>query len=165
MSVLKDETVQKHGVVLLWDMMSEYSEGYDDFEAYRLATRTACAIPVRLVARYLLYESEKWNHVIDVLNRFISPHARARTRGLNGPRRNVMYSLGCLGIPYHCMPVDGNGNINLTTLNAWIETRQNAELPESKRKELVPSPWYDTTEASTGNDPVSKRRKKLCSTS
>ncbi len=127
MIALKDESVQKLGVVVIWDMMSEYPGGHD-YEADRMAIQTVSILPVRPVARYFLYNSEMWDHVIDVLNQLNTAHARARTRSIKGSYDEVMQALACLGISRHSIPAKKNGEINSIGLNQWVEARKKEEL-------------------------------------
>jgi hypothetical protein len=83
MTALQDESVQKLGIVVVWNIMSEYSGGYD-YEADRMAIKTITALPIRPVARYIIFQCKLWNQVIEVLNHLISPHLRARTRSIHG---------------------------------------------------------------------------------
>jgi hypothetical protein len=71
------------GIVFVWNIMSEFSGGYD-YEADRMAIQTAASIPVRPVARYIVFQCMIWNQFIDVLNHMITPHLRARTRSICG---------------------------------------------------------------------------------
>jgi hypothetical protein len=83
MTALQDESVQKLGIVVVWNIMSEYSGGHD-YEADRMAIKTITALPIRPVARYIIFQCMLWNQVIEVLNHLISPHLRARTRSIHG---------------------------------------------------------------------------------
>lgn len=134
MIALKDESVQKLGVVVIWDMMSEYSGG-QDYEADRLAIQTVNAVPVRLVARYLLYDSHVWDHIIDVLNQLITPHARARTRSIKGSYDEIMQAITCLGISHRSIPAKENGEMDLLSWKNWIDARNEEESSFDNRKE------------------------------
>ena len=125
------------GVVVVWDMMSEYSGGHD-YEADRLAIQTVNAVPVRLVARYLLYDSHVWDHIIDVLNQLITPHARARTRSIKGSYDEIMQAISCLGISHRSIPAKRNGEMDLISWKNWIDARNEEERsfdnPKQKRE-------------------------------
>jgi hypothetical protein len=145
MTALQDESVQKLGVIFVWNIMSEFSGGYD-YEADRLAIQTAAAVPARPVARYLIFKCNLWKQVIEVLNHMISPYLRARTRSIHGCHEEVMYSLECLGIPCDSIPTD-DGRVILENQKQWIAQRKRTERTEA------PS---DTTKTKRR---VSKRRK------
>lgn len=163
MSALKDTKVQKLGVILLWDMMSTYKGCYH-YEADRMAIRTVGILPIRPVARYLLYESKLWDHVIDVLNRLITPHVRARTRSIGGSREEILHALSCLGIPYHCVPTDECGNMDLTNVKRWIDARTKKELKMQGNKRRWDRPWNDReAESEPELNQTKRRRKAFCS--
>lgn len=106
--------------------MSKYPGGHD-YEADRLAIKTIGTIPIRSVARYLLYDSHMWDHVIDVLNQMITPHARARTRSIKGSYDEVMQAIACLGIPTHTIPAKKNGDVDVLSLSRWVDARKAEE--------------------------------------
>eukprot|EP00339_Tiarina_fusa_P027317 CAMPEP_0117080352 /NCGR_PEP_ID=MMETSP0472-20121206/56695_1 /TAXON_ID=693140 ORGANISM="Tiarina fusus, Strain LIS" /NCGR_SAMPLE_ID=MMETSP0472 /ASSEMBLY_ACC=CAM_ASM_000603 /LENGTH=319 /DNA_ID=CAMNT_0004807961 /DNA_START=69 /DNA_END=1026 /DNA_ORIENTATION=- len=117
MTALQDESVQKLGVIFVWNIMSDFSGGYD-YEADRLAIQTAAAVPARPVARYLIFKCALWKQVIEVLNHMISPYLRARTRSIHGCHAEVMYSLKCLGIPCDSIPSD-DGRVVVENQKKW----------------------------------------------
>jgi hypothetical protein len=145
MTALKDESVQKLGIVAVWNIMSEFSGGYD-YEADRMAIQTFAAVPVRPVARYIIFQCMLWNQVIEVLNHMISPNLRARTRSIYGSYHEAMYTLMCLGIPYESIPTTEDGKMRLGHLKQWIAER--------RKKESA-----DRLEGSTSETNARKRRK------
>jgi hypothetical protein len=130
MTALQDESVQKLGVIFVWNIMSDFSGGYD-YEADRMAIQTTAAVPLRPVARYLIFESMLWKQVIEVLNHMISPYLRARTRSINGCHSEVMHSLKCLGIPCSSIPTTDDGSITLDNQKQWIAQRKRTERAEA----------------------------------
>eukprot|EP00934_Nitzschia_sp_Nitz4_P009185 Nitzschia sp. Nitz4//scaffold4_size323378//317749//319957//NITZ4_000718-RA/size323378-augustus-gene-0.62-mRNA-1//-1//CDS//3329553573//9175//frame0 len=93
MAELEDENVQKQGVVMLWDLMMEYTGGYD-YEAHRLMLKVWTALPYRVVARYIMFQSDLWKQVLDVIHHFVHSSLRARTRWIQGSSAEVTYALG-----------------------------------------------------------------------
>jgi hypothetical protein len=106
MLALKDESVQKLGVVSVFNMLAQSYCGRHDYEADRLAYQTISAIPVRVVARYNVYESDTWDHVVGVLTYLASPCIRVRTRNIKGTWQYALYALISLGVPVECIPTD-----------------------------------------------------------
>ena len=161
MIALKDESVQKLGVVVIWDMMSEYSGG-QDYEADRLAIQTVNAVPVRLVARYLLYDSHIWDHIIDVLNQLITPHARARTRSIKGSYDEIMQAISCLGISHRSIPAKRNGEMDLISWKKWIDARNEEErsLENHKQKRESTQQLHNAERSCMVGGPA--KRSKLC---
>lgn len=106
MLALKDESVQKLGVVSVFNMLAQIYCGRHDYEADRLAYQTIGAIPVRVVARYYVYESDTWDHVVDVMTYLASPCIRVRTRNIKGTWQYALYALISLGVPVECIPTD-----------------------------------------------------------
>lgn len=125
----EDEEVQKHGIVVIWNLMSEYRGGYD-YEVDRLAIQTASALPIRFAARYVIYESVVWKQVIDVLNHLIPSHLRVRTRNIQGTCDEVKYKLMCCGIPGEAIPITSTQDEKVDLLRnhkSWISCRQKKE--------------------------------------
>jgi len=162
MVALKDESVQKLGVVVIWDMMLKYP-GVHDYEADRMAIQTLCSIPIRPVARYLIYDSQLWDHVIDVLNQLITPHMRARTRSIKGQYDEVMQAMACLGIPRDAIPVNKNGEMDLTSLSQWVENRRKDESFSSYRKRQIKpcSMRHENTGSPSDVGPVKRRKTEI----
>lgn len=106
MLALKDESVQKLGVVSVFNMLAQIYCGRHDYEADRLAYQTIGAIPVRVVARYYVYESDTWDHVVDVMTYLASPCIRVRTRNIKGTLQYALHALISLGVPVECIPSD-----------------------------------------------------------
>ena len=140
MTALKDESVQKLGVIFVWDIMSAYSPGGYDYEAHRMAIKMAMTIPARPVARYLIFENKLWEQVIEVLNHMIGPYLRARTRSIHGSYWEVMYSLSCLGIPCSSIPTTPSGKRQLENQKSWIAQWKRSELSPSLDKEVEQMP-------------------------
>jgi hypothetical protein len=100
MSALKDESIQKHGVVSIMNMMALKYCGSIDYEAHRLAYQTISAIPVRVVATYHVYESGVWDHTVDVLTHLAPSCIRLRTRSIKGSCEYALRALVSVGVPY-----------------------------------------------------------------
>ena len=148
MTALKEESVQKLGVIFVWNMMSDYSGGCD-YEGDRMAIKTTAAVPIRTVARYLIFQCPLWKQVIEVLNHMISPHLRARTRSIHASSNSeAMYSLNCLGIPCNVIPVTYEGKISLDNQKRWIDKRKRLERSND-----------DSQAAETA---LPAKRRKLC---
>lgn len=136
MTTLRDESVQKLGAVVVWNIMSDYKGGYD-YEADRMAIQTVGSLPIRLVARYVLFQSNLWNQVIEVLNYLISPELRVRSRSIQGDYGEVMYSLACLGIPQECIPTNKNGDLKLDNLQQWIREQKKFECRDHRESKKI----------------------------
>ena len=143
MTALKDESIQKHGVVSILNMMALKYCGSIDYEAHRLAYQTMSVIPVRVVAKYNVYESGAWDHAVDVLTHLAPSCIRLRTRSIKGSWKYVSRALVSVGVP------DPKGWIFLT------ETKDESKETASHRLTFD----HETEQSSTIRQP---KRSKLC---
>lgn len=146
MTALKDEEVQKLGIVFLWNMINDFNGGHD-YAVDMMRIQTISAIPVRPVACYNIFQSKLWNQVIEVQNYMISPKLRARTRSLCGSYSEIMHLLICLGIPYEYILTKKDGEMLLNNPNQWIAERMKIESAD----------WL---EYSTARNSTRRKRKR-----
>jgi hypothetical protein len=74
---------QKLGIVLLSSYMDDFQSCFP-YELVRKGLRFEQAMPVRLVAHYILFQKNCWKPVIDVVCHMSSPTQRMRTRSIFG---------------------------------------------------------------------------------
>jgi len=106
MLALKDESVQKFGIVSVLNMVATKYRQNVDYEAHRLVYQTIGCLPVRIVAQYYAYDSNVWTHVVDVLTHLANPGIRVRTRSVTGPQQYVLFALAALGVPSNCIKTE-----------------------------------------------------------
>lgn len=157
MQALKnDPIIQMNGIVSVLNLVYasyDYRGGYD-YEPDRMAYDTIAAIPVRIVARYIVHESDAWDHVVDVLAHLPSLHIRTRTRTIKGSKEELFFSLKAIGVhAAACLtrPSKKNANKNCsdeigTENQAICQSRKHqlsctSSLQGPKRRRVSMSPY------------------------
>ena len=108
-----------------------------DHEFLRVVTGLIPALPIRIVALYLIVQSHDgssstgrhpasplWMKAVELITMITTSFIRVRTRILYGSYVENIYNLMCLGIAPKLIPIDCNGNPKTDILRYYIQQRR-----------------------------------------
>jgi hypothetical protein len=116
------------------------------------------ALPLRVVALYLIVQSNDagsnarkgsavlWMKAVELITMMLPPFIRVRTRILHGSYVENMYSLMCLGLSPHTIPIDAAGNPKTDLFHYHLQLRQIYESGmQPQQQQLQPPPEAQQT--------------------
>lgn len=145
MTLLEDETNQIKGVTAVgyeigrsplerYDHMDDFSfemsshgHGGFDRDLAKQITTIPLSVPVRPVGYHLCADSDQWVATLNMVVATICKFMRLRMRLHHGSDQECKYQLMTHGIPADVIPVEPDGNVNLTNHLEWIEMRRALE--------------------------------------
>jgi hypothetical protein len=146
MSILEDPVNQIKGVVavgyevgrLPLDRFDGLAEGNVGFEMYnadggfdrdlaRQIVSVPLSVPARPVGYHLCTDSHQWVGILNMVMVTLCKFIRLRMRIHHGSDQECKYALMTHGLPTGCIPVDPEGNVDLTMHMDWIENRRHID--------------------------------------
>jgi hypothetical protein len=146
MSILEDPVNQIKGVVavgyevgrLPLDRFDGLGEGEGGFEMYnadggfdrdlaRQIVSVPLSVPARPVGYHLCTDSHQWVGILNMVMVTLCKFIRLRMRIHHGSDQECKYALMTHGLPTGCIPVDSEGNVDLTMHMEWIEHRRHVD--------------------------------------
>jgi hypothetical protein len=146
MSILEDPVNQIKGVVavgyevgrLPLDRFDGLGEGDVGFEMYnadggfdrdlaRQIVSVPLSVPARPVGYHLCTDSHQWVGILNMVMVTLCKFIRLRMRIHHGSDQECKYALMTHGLPTGCIPVDSEGNVDLTMHMDWIENRRHID--------------------------------------
>ena len=92
MSMVEDENVQRRGIVGLGYSVGQVNNWTSDFEMVRRIISFLGAVPLRLLAIYTCFDSQRIKSVVDVAVHMLDAFLRARFRAFHGKQRVDAYA-------------------------------------------------------------------------
>lgn len=118
MASLREEEVQKRGIVWICFSYTEYSM---DLEFYRKYNRVDVAIPVRTAAGHYCYQSDIHDPLAVGFQIFAHKHERSRTKIHKGTHEEIVFELQTYGIPAEKIPVNTDGTWGWRFHSEWLQ--------------------------------------------
>jgi len=136
-ALVEDEATQKMGAVLII-----YNVGFDvlkdsmlDRQVMSITNKMVESTPIRNSAVHYCYNDTKMLPALAVAQLALGRNNRLRFRTHYGSHTECQYSLMTFGIDPHGIPVDADGNRDLSVWQSWIQERHKLETErEAKYK-------------------------------
>jgi len=112
-----------------------HADGGFDRELAREIIRIPLSVPARPVGYHLCTDSDQWVGILEMIMSTLCRFVRLRMRIHHGSEQECKYALMTSGMPADCIPVDGNGGMQLDNHEAWMQER--AHMEESRRRQAT----------------------------
>ena len=116
-----------------YDMFAASSDGGFDRDLARGILSLPLSLPIRPVGYHITADNSQWQGIADMVTVTLCKMVRLRLRFHYGTVQEAKYQLMTHGLPVDSIPVDDNGEIDLTYHMQWIEERRQLEAARSQQ--------------------------------
>ena len=132
MTVMKDEDIQKKGVVFV---MYNYCRHREEVDFQREIHQLRAAMPYRTDAAHYCYNDASLRPFVAGIRLFIDPFARFRLRPHYGTPEKIEFELQTFGIPTEYSPMQKDGSWCLAWHEEWLAMQKAREQKEALEME------------------------------
>lgn len=140
MTVMKDEDVQKKGVVFV---LYNYCRHREEVDFQREIHQLRAAMPYKTDAAHYCYNNASLRPFVAGIRLFIDPYARFRLRPHYGTPKKIDFELQTFGIPTEYSPMQEDGSWSLEWHEEWLamqkarEKKEETEMAEATKSNVI----------------------------
>lgn len=102
-------------------------------------------LPIRPIGYHICADTVQWQSIFDMVMVTICKFVRVRLRFHYGTMQESKYALMTQGIPVDCIPVNDEGDVDLTNHYEWIEYRRTLEESRQQQQQNYMTMKQQTT--------------------
>ncbi|CAJ1951276.1 unnamed protein product [Cylindrotheca closterium] len=136
-TAMQDENMQRKGIVVILYFVGNDASLFG-FNIFKSVFQTRLAVPHRLEAMHICYDSKTLRPIVSGLRFFLDKRGRTRSRIHFGNEKHLLFQLQTYGIPIaEDSPLKRvNGELPLAPHREWLQIRQAQEMKVSGTGEI-----------------------------